>query len=105
MSPPASTASLLLYIAGSRLFDARPAIRFSLAAISGPGARRVLRVAACRAQRIPYRNPSHLVPPKAEWSTSGHAPQQGEPLSHRVHWPERPDRREPRHEQLWERLL
>ena len=36
MSPPASTASLLPYIDGNRLFNAKPAIRFALAFISGP---------------------------------------------------------------------
>src|SRR4030095_4389984 len=35
MSPPASTDSLMAYIDGNRLFNAKPTIRFSLANING----------------------------------------------------------------------
>jgi hypothetical protein len=34
--PPASTNSLLTYVDGNRFFDAKSAIRFTLANISGP---------------------------------------------------------------------
>src|SRR4030095_4020692 len=99
MSPPASTDSLLLYIDGNLLFNAKPAIRFLLAVITAPRrARRVHPGAAYSARQISGRNRPQLVSPKAEWSTPAHAPRLRDPLSPRVQWPEWPDRREPRHE-------
>ena len=53
MSPPASTTSLLLYIDGNRLFNAKPAIRFRLALISGP-AEHVESIRALLVQRSEY---------------------------------------------------
>ena len=67
MSPPASTASLLLYTDGNRLFNAKSAIRFRLARISGP-AGTIESVRALLVQRSEYllEIVRTLVPPKAE---------------------------------------
>src|SRR5262245_16898832 len=107
MSPPASTNSLPMEIDGSRLFNSKLTIRFSLAATSGPCCtRRVHPDAACLAQRIPSRNQPHLVPPKAEHSTAARALRPEDPLSLLgVQWPDWPDRIEPRHGQVSEQLL
>src|SRR5215813_10990430 len=106
MRPPASTACLLLYIDGNRLFNANPQSVFHELGLAGPRrAQRVHPDAAYSAQRIPPRNRPQLVSPKAEESTPAHAPRLGEPLSPRLHCAEWSECREPRHGQVWEPLL
>ena len=105
MSPPASTASLLAYIDGNRLFNAKPAIRFPLAPISGPR-EHVESIRALLVQRS-----EHLI----EIVRSSYLPRlNSQPQRARRDWenlfqleyscPDWPDRREPRHGQVWERL-
>src|SRR5215471_2477104 len=105
MSPPDSTNSLLPYTEGNRFFNAKPTLRFRLVFVSGPtdtyspSGRSLFSSANTRSKPSASRiSQDRRVNPLR-------APRLGELLLARVHWLEWPDRREPRHGQLWERLL